>query len=611
MILTWNFWAQALFGVLVTGTGFTYLGWRAWQLWLVGSRHPVPYIFFSLEFMMYFSSVLWFVDMLWTSDRPRRPAILPVDNHRDWPTVDILIPCCREPTDLVKETVLAALWQDYPAEKFTVHVCDDGKDDELREWIEHEHAVNGTNVRYIRRVKTPGVPHHAKAGNVNHAISLTTGEFVGILDADMLVRSEYLRRMLAQFSDARVAFVQCPQAYYNVPDGDPLGQVCTFFYDIIMKHRDTRNSAPSVGTGVVFRRKALEEVGGISTGTLTEDFDTSLKLHGRGWHTVYITDKLQYGLVPTDLRSALRQRERWAIGTLEILAKRNPLFAPGLSWHQRVMYMSAAMSYLTPPGIVVFIVLPLLTLFWDWPIMPVTAGNTQTLIFLLVPYLLVTRLVIYVMYWNVQDATTARNRDFQLFLWMSPFLCVALWRFVISFVKPTSFKVTNAKKKDGDRKCFEPPEIVSDLLKCWFHVAYLGLGIAAVVYRGLQWDPSSCVDSFKFASQILYVLLNVQSVMAPVVYVLFTFNKGPADRRERLDYNKFGVPVIDPKKVAPKPGKFVWLLEVVPLVWGVFYLVIFGGFASGYTFGCDVYFSGSLPPISESLWSESTRLIVQ
>ncbi|KAL7752623.1 hypothetical protein RI367_002158 [Sorochytrium milnesiophthora] len=599
MILTFNFWAQCLFALLVTGLGWTYLAWRIWQLSLLKVPNAVPYIFVSLETLMYLSSVLWFVDMLWTSNRRRVPQILPVDNHHEWPTVDILIPCCKEPTELVKDTVLAALWQDYPVDKFTVYICDDGKDEELREWTEVERAVNGTNVRYIRRIKTPGVPHHAKAGNVNHSMGLTTGEYVAILDADMIVRPEFLRCMLAQFTSERIAFVQSPQCYYNVPDGDPLGQVCSFFYEIIMPHRDSRHSAPSVGTGVVFRRKALEGIGGISTGTLTEDFDSSLKLHAQGWETLYINARLQFGLVPTDLRSYLRQRERWAIGTLEILAKRNPLFARGLSLHQRAMYLSCALSYIVPLGVVIFTLLPLLTLIFDWPIMPVTAGNTHTLIYLLVPYLFVTRALIYVMYWNVTDALTQRNRDFQLFLWMAPYLCIALWKFLISGIKATSFKVTNAspKKKKG---CTDG---AGDLSYCIYHLLYLSLGVAAIIYRGTRWDPTSCVNTFQYVSQILYVLLNMQSMMAPIVYVLFSKPSTEIDRRERLTYNKFGVPQIDLDKVRPRRLKTTWLLEVVPFVWGLFYLVVFIGFASGYTFGCSKFFSES----SSAQWDSATK----
>ncbi|KAJ1512387.1 hypothetical protein HMI55_006258 [Coelomomyces lativittatus] len=272
MRLTFNFWLQSIFGLLVTLIGWSYLSWRTWQIYLVSPTNAIPYLFIFLELAIYISSVLWFIDMLWTTDQTRVPRVLPMDDFRKWPTVDIFIPCCNEPTDLVKDTVMAALWQDYPTEKFTIYVCDDGKDAALKTWVENEQTVNGTNVRYICRVKPSDQPHHAKAGNINHALTLTSSEFVSILDADMLIRPDFLRSMLAQFASNDIAFVQCPQYYYNVPDGDPLGQVCFFFYDVIMPHRDSRNSAPSVGTGVVFRRKALEQVGGIRYTTLFQCF---------------------------------------------------------------------------------------------------------------------------------------------------------------------------------------------------------------------------------------------------------------------------------------------------------------------------------------------------
>ncbi|KAJ1497481.1 hypothetical protein HMI55_005466 [Coelomomyces lativittatus] len=123
-----------------------------------------------------------------------------------------------------------------------------------------------------------------------------------------------------------------------------------------------------------------------------------------------------------------------------------------------------------------FTLIPILTVFFDWPIMPVTPGNTKTLVFLLVPYLFVTRAVIYVMYWNVEDSMTARNRDFQGFLWMSPFLCVALVKFFFSGLKETNFKVTNASSNAS--RYFSP--FVMDLLYCWYHILYISLGVTAL-----------------------------------------------------------------------------------------------------------------------------------
>jgi len=596
MILTFNFWAQCAVAVAVTGLGASYLGWRIYQLTIVKSTFVIPYIFVSLEMALYFSSVLWFIDMLWTYDKRRNPKILPVQSHFEWPTVDVLIPCCKEPTDLVKDTALTALWQDYPVDKFMVYLLDDGKDDNLREWVETEQAVNGTNIRYIRRHKLPDVPHHAKAGNINHGLGVTTGEFVAILDADMLIKPEFLRSMLAQFSSENIAYVQCPQYYYNVPDGDPLGQVCSFFYDVVMPHRDTRSSAPSVGTGVIFRRSALERIGGISTGTLTEDFDTSMKLQNLGYKTVYINEKLQFGLVPTDLPSALRQRERWAIGTLQIFFKRSPLLTPGeMTWTQRIMYFSCGIAYILPIFIVLFITLPVLTLLFDWPILPIAGGQTKTLILLLVPYLFANRLIIYTMYWNVESPVMARNRDFQSFLWMSPYLVIALLRFIISGIMPTKFKVTNASKKRG--ACFRKFESIS---MCWFHIAYIAVGTAALVYRGYKWDTSDCINSFQYLSQVIYVLMNMQSMAAPILYVVFSEKE--IDRKSRLSYNKYGVPVIDFEKVRPKPTFWPALLEVIPALWGLSYVVIFAGFLVNYDFQCRLYYQ-----LSDGEWLKATK----
>jgi hypothetical protein len=258
------------------------------------------------------------------------------------------------------------------------------------------------------------------------------------------------------------------------------------------------------------------------------------------------------------------------------------------------MYFSCGVSYILPIGIVLFTVIPLLTLLFDWPIMPI-AGDIRTLMFLLVPYLFATRLVIYVMYWNVESPTMSRNRDFQQFLWMAPYLCVALFKFLSSGIMPAKFKVTNASKNRNS--CLAN---FSSLFLCWFHILYLALGVAAIVYRGLQWQPNDCVNTFQYYSQVLYVLLNMQSMMAPVVYVLF--DEKEVDRKSRLSYNKYGVPVIDMEKVRPRPSKLTVFLEFIPALWGIMYLVIAIGFLFNYNFGCRLYFTGTL-----SDWLYHTR----
>ena len=96
-------------------------------------------------------------------------------------------------------------------------------------------------------------------------------------------------------------------------------------------------------------RHALEGIGGIATETVAEDFHTTIRLHGQGWHTRYHDETLVQGLAPHDLASYLLQRDRWARGNLAVLRTReNPLVAPGLSVKQRASYLSSLLAYFVP-----------------------------------------------------------------------------------------------------------------------------------------------------------------------------------------------------------------------------------------------------------------------
>lgn len=144
---------------------------------------------------------------------------------RSAPTVDIFIPTCKEPTDVPMEAVKAALAIDYPADRMNVFVLDDGGDDELRRFCEGERVV------YIRREKRKGVPHNFKCGNMNNGLKFSEAEYVVMMDADMILHPSYLRRVLPHIVNTPdVCFVQVPQAFYNLPSGDPLNDSCIMGY---------------------------------------------------------------------------------------------------------------------------------------------------------------------------------------------------------------------------------------------------------------------------------------------------------------------------------------------------------------------------------------------
>ena len=144
---------------------------------------------------------------------------------------------------------------------------------------------------------------HAKAGNINHALPKTHGDFIAIFDADHVPLPDFLHRMLGYFKDPKVAFVQSPQTFYNLDapeervdlDSGKHWDEAEIFFHLILPGKNRWNSVYFCGTGGIIRRTALEQVGGFATDTITEDIHTALKMHQRGWKSVYIADHLASG----------------------------------------------------------------------------------------------------------------------------------------------------------------------------------------------------------------------------------------------------------------------------------------------------------------------------
>ncbi|XP_024522431.1 uncharacterized protein LOC9652133 isoform X2 [Selaginella moellendorffii] len=278
-------------------TFVNYLGYRFY----VYSKHPGEFvrrpwliILTICEVIYFLNSVIGAVDLvlpprIW---RPRQSLSL---NWEELPTVDIFLTCCKEPTDVPEDSIQAALAMDYPKDQFRVLVLDDGGDDQLKQYCEVLEHVEppSASVRYLRRVKIPGVPHNFKCGNLNYGLEHSDAEFVVMMDADMILHPSFLKTLLSHIvKDPKVSFVQIPHSFYNLPVGDPLNDACVFGYERVMIHRDTFGAAPCVGTGAIFRRKHLDEIGGFQPMSITEDTLTAFKLFNQGFKSVYLNRKL-------------------------------------------------------------------------------------------------------------------------------------------------------------------------------------------------------------------------------------------------------------------------------------------------------------------------------
>jgi len=279
-------------------------------------------------------------------------------------SVAVLIPCYGEPVAVIERTALAAKAM---IGRHVTYVLDDGRSDEVRDMA----ARIGVN--YLRRLTSGG----AKAGNVNHALSQVKTDYFCIFDADFVADPRFLIETMPFFTDANVAFVQTPQNYGNLHNfvSRGAGYMQTVFYRFVQPGRNHFNAAFCVGTNVVFRRAAIDDVGGMYTDSKSEDVWTSLMLHERGWRSVYIPDVLATGDAPDTIEAYTKQQLRWATGGFEILFTHNPLHPKRkLTLDQRLMYFVTATHYLTgiAPGLLLMV--PALEIFFD--LRPVTSGTS-------------------------------------------------------------------------------------------------------------------------------------------------------------------------------------------------------------------------------------------
>jgi cellulose synthase (UDP-forming) len=319
------------FAVFVVAT-LAYLTWRA--CYTLNPDAPLySRLFLALEVYAAACALTFYAI---TRRRDDRQAPAP----RPGIAVDVLICTYNEPASLLRQTIRRALALNYP---HRTYVCDDGRRPEIRA------LATELGCDYITREHN----HHYKAGNLNHALVHTTGELLVVLDADHLVCSDFLDKLLGYFEDPSVALVQTPQVFYNVDSFQhhfharqrKLWHEGAIFHHAMQPGANRWNAAFFVGTGAILRRSAIESIGGFATGSVTEDAFTSMRLHAAGFRSVYHDEPVGYLIAPESLQQYLTQRLRWGQGSMQILRLQNPLTCRGLSWRQRLVYTAALSSF--------------------------------------------------------------------------------------------------------------------------------------------------------------------------------------------------------------------------------------------------------------------------
>ena len=533
----WPTMLMVSLSILMTGR---YMWWRITQTLTFAT--PVEalfgYILFAAEIYTWIVLFFGYIQTAWPLNRQPKP--LPDDTDR-WPTVDVYIPTYNEPLSVVSPAVLAAMGMDWPRDKLRVFLLDDGSREEFHRF------ANAVGVGYITREEH----RFAKAGNINHALTLTSGEFIAIFDCDHIPTRSFLQTTMGEFiADPQCAMVQTPHHFFS-PDPfernyDTFLRIPnegSLFYGLIQDGNDFWNATFFCGSCAVIRRAPLMEVGGIAVETVTEDAHTSLKMHRRGYRTAYLRIVQAAGLATESLSGHIGQRIRWARGMAQIFRIDNPWTRKGLTFFQRICYSNAMLHFFYGIPRLIFLCMPCAYLFFGLHVFGADAISVMAYVF---PYLFISGL-----------ANSRIQGQYRHSFWAEVYESVLAWYTVL----PTTVAFINPKKGK-------------------FNVTAKG-GLIEQEY--LDWATSK--------PYVWLLALNLAALLAGVIRIFTTQRDEPATVLMNMVWGMFNVAMLGAAVGVAKEARQVRVSHHVPL-----HVPATLVFADGRTMACNTenYSTGGL-----------------
>lgn len=290
------------------------------------------------------------------------------------PDIDVFITTYNEPVSILEKTIQGCLQMDYPEkEKVHIYLCDDGGRAQARE------LAGRMGIRYLAR----GSREHAKAGNLNYALSNSSSQFIATFDADMIPMHDFLTALVPYFlteagtdmERSEIGFIQSPQSFYNhdlfqynlyLEESAPNEQ--NFFFRYVQLARNRNNAAIYGGSNTVLSRRALMDAGGFYTGSITEDLATGLLIQAAGYKGYAVSEVHASGLSPEDLISLFKQRERWARGCIQTFRRLRLFRRKDLTAGQKRDYGMALLYWYTPFRRLIFVLSPILYFVFGIPV---------------------------------------------------------------------------------------------------------------------------------------------------------------------------------------------------------------------------------------------------
>jgi cellulose synthase (UDP-forming) len=474
-----------IFILIIVIIALRYFFWRTFDTLLYAG--PFDFIGMLLIYLAEcYSIIMLFLGMfisIWPLEN--QPAPLP-DDTAILPTVDIFIPTFTESEEIVRLTVTAVTQIHYPRDKYTVYLMDDGSSAARRNDPETSAAALERYSRFKIIAEEFGAVYltrerndHAKAGNINHALTKSSGDLVLFLDCDHVPTKDILQNTVGWFlKDKKLFLVQTPHFFINTTTveknigsfSNAPGENDMFYYGI-QPGMDLWNASYFCGSAAVLRRSLLLESGGIAEDTVTEDAGTSLHLHGKGYNSRYVNRPMVCGLSPETFDDYVVQRTRWAQGMSQLFVLSNPLFIKGLTIPQRLCYFNSIFYWFFGMARFIFYIGP--SLFLVLGLKVYHASVTQIIAYAL-PYVLCIIVVMDFLYGRFRRRFFSDIYESVQTMFLAPAVFSALFN-----PKKPSFKLTPKGKKIHH-------EFLNPMATVFFIVLivnFIGMGFAVVKWH--------------------------------------------------------------------------------------------------------------------------------
>lgn len=276
---------------------------------------------FFLTFILFYSLIQMHLVILYLKRRKiKKGSTIPTPDY--FPFVTIQLPIYNE-LYVVERLILQVSKIDYPKDRFEVQILDDSNDETTQIIRKVILKLKESKVKFdlVRRPNRIGF----KAGALAYGMNICQGEFIAIFDADFLPKKDFLKKTIPYFIDKKVGVVQTKWAHIN-ENYSKLTQIQAFGLDAHFTiEQGGRNYGKYFinfnGTAGVWRKTCIEDAGGWSADTLTEDLDLSYRAQLKGWYFKYLEKVESPAELPAAMNALKNQQFRWTKGAAECTRK--------------------------------------------------------------------------------------------------------------------------------------------------------------------------------------------------------------------------------------------------------------------------------------------------